>query len=179
MLNPQNPGRPQNNQAFPNPFGPGNFPMNVGPNRPMNAGPNAWLNQGNNRPLFCIPPERTGELRLASVCLDYGHPGPRPAIAYQLRPIEEVASKAEVQELCRMLGRGEVTQGVAQAAAWHLANDLSWKQLARQRAPGVLDFGKPMFSPRDMADARSAVETAMAAAKDRDKAADARSLTSR
>jgi hypothetical protein len=180
MGNPQNPQRPQNNQAFPNPFGQRpNFPMNVGPNRPVNAGPNGRPNLGNNQPLFCIPPEKTGQLRLASVCLDHGHPDPKPTIAYELRPIEEIASQAEVQELCRMLGRGEVTQGVAQAAAWHLANDLTWKKLARQRAPGFAGLGKPLFSSRDLADARSAVDKATAAVQDRDKVADPQSLTSR
>ena len=78
-----------------------------------------------------------------------------------------------------MLGRGEVTQGVAQAAAWHLANDLNWKQLARQRAPGFAGFGKLLFSSWDLADARGAVDKATAAVQEREKAADARSITSR
>ena len=170
-------GRQQNTQPFFNPLGPGlNFPTGVGPNWPASGRPNRWPNQGPNRPIFSIPAEKTGQLRLASVCLDYGHPDPKPTIPYELRPMETVAKGAEVQEICRMLGRGELTQHVAQAAAWHLSNDLSWTQLARKRAPGPTGLGRPLFTRRDLVDAQRAVEKATVATQDRQQA-DRRSLS--
>ncbi len=38
----------------------------------------------------------------------------------------------EVIELCKMLGHGQIDQSAAQAAAWHLTDDLSWQQLANK-----------------------------------------------
>ncbi|MCA9132843.1 MAG: hypothetical protein KDA45_06800, partial [Planctomycetales bacterium] len=37
-----------------------------------------------------------------------------------------------VNKLCTLLGYGQVQQNTAQAAAWHLANGLSWEQLAHK-----------------------------------------------
>ena len=80
--------------------------MNIGPNRPVNAGPNGWLNPGNDRPLFCIPPEKTGQLRLASVCLDHGHPDPKPTMAYELLPIEKLAPRRRSRSFAGCLAAG-------------------------------------------------------------------------
>jgi hypothetical protein len=48
---------------------------------------------------------------------------------------------------------------VAQAASWHLANDLSWEQIAglvRRRPAGL---SEPIFRPEDVRRARSLVES--------------------
>jgi hypothetical protein len=80
---------------------------------------------------------------------------------YELRPIESVTDKAEVAELCRMLGRGQLGQRAAQAGAWHLANGMSWEQLAglkRKIAMGrIAEF---YFTAEDLAAGKKAVEAA-------------------
>ena len=58
---------------------------------------------------------------------------------YELRPIESFTDKAEVVELCKMIGRGEIPQNAAQAAAWHIANGLSWEQLLHKDRVKHLD----------------------------------------
>jgi hypothetical protein len=77
-----------------------------------------------------VAAEKVAKTRVETVCLEHGKPDPNPHIEYELRPIDVLATKPEVVELCAMLGRGEMPQNAAQAAAWHLNNDLSWDELA-------------------------------------------------
>jgi len=51
-------------------------------------------------------------------------------VPYEMKPLESFTDKPDVIALCNMFGRGEIDQEAAQAAAWHLANDLSWQELA-------------------------------------------------
>ena len=106
-------------------------------------------------PLFNLPPEKVGRLRLRSVCLEHGKPDPKPLIKYQIKPIDEVTEKPEVVEVCAMLGRGEIPQRIAQLAAWHLNNDVSWQQLAQIRPVFVK---KPTYSQKELAAAKKVVK---------------------
>ena len=116
--------------------------------------------QGPGVGLWNIAPEKVGQWRLPAVCLEHGRPEPRPAVAYEVRPIESVAPKPEVAQLCAMLARGEVSHAAAQAAAWNLNNGLSWDELKSKRL--MLPFGvtRPFFQARELADAKKAVERA-------------------
>lgn len=161
-----------NNNAGPQNIGMG-FPQNMN-NNPMNNlfnMPNNPGGRGQNQmfgPLFNIAPENVAQFRLECVCLDHGNPDPRPKIPYQLKPLEAVSEKAEVRELCAMLGRGEVGQRAAQAAAWHLANGMSWEQLKAKEVTLALGrIREPFFSPKQLAAAKKAVEQAAKLVKDR------------
>jgi hypothetical protein len=77
-----------------------------------------------------IAPKKTRKLTARTVCLEHGKPDPNPRIAYRMIPIEEFTDNVKVAELCRQLGRGEIAQKTAQAAAWHFANGLTWEKLA-------------------------------------------------
>lgn len=132
QLFPNDPAPAQNSSSVPqrvgigNPFGQQN-PMQMGPN--MQGGP--MMNPG-NQPFFapfCIAPEKVAQLRLPTVCLDYGHPDPRPAMRYRLVPITEVGEPKELELLCRRLGYDPESQRVAQAAAWHYCDEKSWEEL--------------------------------------------------
>lgn len=145
---------PQGNQMF-------NMPM-----RRNRLGP------GQN-PMFApfnVAPEGVAQLRLPSVCLDPGKPDPRPAMAYQLKPIEAVTDKAEVHQLCRMLARGQLRQRAAQAAAWHLNNRMSWEALARLRIQVAMGrISRPLFTRRDLVEGKKAADAAGQLAKGRTK----------
>ena len=118
---------------------------------------------------FNVAPEKTARLTLPSVCLEHGKKEPRSSMAYTIKPIDAVTEKAEAHEICRMLGRGEIDQRVAQAAAWHLANEISWDALAAKRIR-VLAYGhKPYFLPGQLAQAKDAVGKAYAAAARRER----------
>ncbi len=117
-------------------------------------------------PMFNLPPEKVCRLKLRSVCLEHGKPDPKPLIKYQIKPIDEVTEKPEVVEVCAMLGRGEVSQRIAQLAAWHLNNDMSWQQLAKIRPVFVKT---PTYSKKELAAAKKVVEKAARRIKKRSK----------
>jgi hypothetical protein len=120
---------------------------------------------------FNVAPEGVAQLRLPSVCLDPGKPDPRPAMAYQLKPIEAVTDKVEVHAVCRMLGRGQLRQRAAQAAAWHLNNQMSWEALARLRIQVAMGrITRPLFTRRDLVEGKHAADRAVQLAKGRKKA---------
>jgi hypothetical protein len=81
---------------------------------------------------FNVGPDRVARIKVQTVCLEHGKEDPNPRVPYALRPIESFTQKPELIELCAMLGRGEIDQVSAQAAAWHLSDNLSWQQLAEK-----------------------------------------------
>jgi len=51
---------------------------------------------------------------------------------YKIVPLEELNPDPRVRDLCAVLGQGKVAQNTAQAAAWHIANRMSWDELAHK-----------------------------------------------
>ena len=116
-----------------------------------------------------VPPEKLGQLKLTTVCLEHGKPEPRPAMKYQIVPIAQYTDKAEVQELCRMVGTGALAQRVAQAAAWNLANGISWQELAAKQLRFANGARRPYFSPQEIqAGMQAATMATQLAEKNRD-----------
>ena len=103
---------------------------------------------------FNLPPDSTKKIKLATVCLEHGKQDPNPRLAYDLVPIEQVTHDGQVIELCAMLGRGEIDQVSAQAAAWHLANGLSWLELANKVKVRHLNGASELFFSRRTCSAR-------------------------
>jgi len=132
-------------------------------NQQGNNQPGNNRQQGNNRqPMFGfnVTPEKEGRFKMTAACLEHGKGNPRPAHPYELKRLETVTAKAEVHELCRMLGSGEIGQRTTQVAAWHLNNDMSWDELRDLR--GEIAFGritKPYFTRNELAAGKEAVET--------------------
>jgi hypothetical protein len=79
-----------------------------------------------------IEPGRVRKVKVATVCLEHGKKDPNPRIKYDIVPIENFTRNTQVIELCRMLGSGKLDQMSAQAAAWHLTDNLSWQQLVQK-----------------------------------------------
>jgi hypothetical protein len=79
---------------------------------------------------FNIEPEKVGKIKVETMCLEHGKDDPSPRMKYEIRPLETLNKDPRVAVLCKMLAHGEVPQNAAQAAAWHLANGLTWKELA-------------------------------------------------
>jgi hypothetical protein len=101
---------------------------------------------------FNVEPEKVGRIKVATMCLEHGKDDPNPRMKYEIRPIDALTKDTRVVELCKMLGRGEVPQNAAQAAAWHLANGLSWQELAvkdRYRSQ-FTGQSQRFFSPLEM-----------------------------
>ncbi len=111
---------------------------------------------------FNVPPEKVVKTKVTTVCLEHGKSEPRPAMKYQIKPIEQFTGKPEVRELLRMLGSKMMPQRVAQAAAWHLASDMSWQELASKELRRAFGVRTPYFSRQEI---RAAMQVTAAAAK--------------
>ncbi|MBN2293064.1 MAG: hypothetical protein JXM70_11600 [Pirellulales bacterium] len=154
--------QPGQMQQIGGPFqGPGNPVGNNGPL--MNIGnPNAQpLRPGGPMfgPVFNIAPENIGHMKLDTVCLDHGKPNPRPKAKYEIRPVEQVCQKSAVVELLRMMSDPKVDRQAAQAAAWHLNNGKTWKQLADMKKNKLLPVD-PFFTKQELAEAQLLVDDA-------------------
>ena len=107
-----------------------------------------------------VAPEKVEHLNVPIVCLEHGKHDPKPTVKYEIRPIEQFTDKAGVREVCGMLGSGTLPQRVAQVAAWHLNNDMSWEQLATKQLRFANGTRRPYFSPNEV---RAAVQLATVA----------------
>ena len=58
---------------------------------------------------------------------------PSPSVPYKLVPADEHLDRPAVVELLKAFGHGDLDHQAAQAAAWHLNNDMSWDELAAQQ----------------------------------------------
>lgn len=102
--------------------------------------------------VFNIGPDAVMKKTLTTVCLEHGKEDPQPRIPYELKPIETFTKDAKVVEVLGMLGRGEVSQEVAQAASWHLTDNLSWQELAEKIGSEHLDGStEPFFTHEQVA----------------------------
>ncbi|MSR58348.1 MAG: hypothetical protein EXS05_11840 [Planctomycetaceae bacterium] len=118
---------------------------------------------------FSIPPEKTVQLPLTTVCLNHGKPDPRPHLTYKLVPIEVYTNDPVLQELVTMVGTGKLDRSSAQAAAWHLTDNMSWDQLAAKKIRHVGGVPpEPYFQHNQLAAARQLVSRAQERAKERE-----------
>ncbi len=116
--------------------------------------------QGNGMGFMRIAPEKSRKLTARTVCLEHGKPDPNPRIAYRMIPLDKFTDNDKVALLCRQLGRGELGQKTAQAAAWHLASGLSWEQIAginriESKYLGNIKF----FQPQELTRAKEFVKS--------------------
>jgi hypothetical protein len=75
---------------------------------------------------------KTRKVSVATVCLEHGKHDPNPRMKYKIVRLSEVNASPVVDELCKALANGKVSQNVAQAAAWHVANGLTWQELVQK-----------------------------------------------
>ena len=97
-----------------------------------------------------ISPEQVAKLKFPTVCLEHGKKDPRPGIPYEIKPLETVTTKPGVREVVASLGSKGMTQRAAQAAVWHLANDMSWQQLTNKRIEHLNGTSELWFHPSEV-----------------------------
>jgi len=114
-----------------------------------------------------VKPEAVGDVKVPIVCLEHGKKDPRPHVPYAIKPIAEFTDKAEVHELCRLIGTGRLDQRAAQAAAWHFTNGMSWQELAAKQLRYANGTTSPYFSPAEIRSAMDIASTAIRMAKER------------
>ncbi|MDA9858633.1 hypothetical protein N9D23_10990 [Rubripirellula sp.] len=116
-----------------------------------------------------VAPERVRKVAVTTVCLEHGKPDPNPKMAYKMIPLSEFTSNAEVRVVCEALGHGQITQNTAQAAAWHLMDDMSWRELAaKNRVESKYTGNIRWFSPIELQTAVAVVREASRIAERRE-----------
>ena len=68
-----------------------------------------------------------------------------------------------------MLGNGKIGQNAAQAAAWHLSNDMGWDQLGGLRVLVSSYRSRTYFSRKDVEAGKQAAAEALKTAEERKK----------
>jgi hypothetical protein len=105
---------------------------------------------GGGMGMMNIPAEKVAQFKVATVCLEHGKREPRSSTPYQIKPIEAVSTKPEIKELLSAFGKRHLNQRATQAAAWHLANDMTWEQLLNKQIEHLNGTSEPWFSPAEI-----------------------------
>ena len=119
-----------------------------------------FFNPNNMNNVFNIAPEQVRTIEVRCLCLEQGKPNPRSAVKYELVKLSEVNDDPRLAEVLRANARGEVTQEVAQAAAWHIANEMSWDELAGLTQRIALNASRPWFHAQQLQQAKRLVDGA-------------------
>ena len=100
--------------------------------------------------MFSVLPEQVGQFKVATVCLEHGKKEPRPSIPYEIVKIEEISTDPAVKELLTVFGKNRLSQRATQAAAWHLANGMSWQELATKRIVHINGTSESWFNREEI-----------------------------
>src|SRR5258708_28569231 len=116
---------------------------------------------GNNpgKGIFSVPPQKTVQVPLKTLCLAHGRPEPRSRMKYQLVKLEDYTNDPALQEALKLYAAGEADVQTAQAAVWHLTDKMSWEDLrAKQidRLGGVESLS--YFSQKEVDGAETLIE---------------------
>jgi hypothetical protein len=117
---------------------------------------------------FSIPPEKTVLVPYGSVCLEHGKADPHPRSEYKLVRMEDFTEDATLQELIKLVGTGRIAPEIAQPAAWHIANKMSWQELAALKYDRVGAPDTPQYSSAQLFKAQELVSLAVGKAKERE-----------
>ncbi|QGJ70292.1 Hypothetical protein PBC10988_19870 [Planctomycetales bacterium 10988] len=99
---------------------------------------------------FSLPPEKTMDIKVGMVCLEHGKKDPRPAVPYEIKPIETFTQDENLIELLRMYATGRISYSIAQATAWHFSDGMSWQELAAKTIKRLNGFHEPYFNPQEI-----------------------------
>jgi hypothetical protein len=119
--------------------------------------------------VLSLLPKKAAQFNVPMVCLEYEKPGPDPGDAYEIKPVESFTTKAGVAALCEMLGNGKIGQNAAQAAAWHLNNDMGWDRVSALRVLVSGYRSRTYFSRKEVEAGKQAAAEALKTAKERKK----------
>lgn len=114
-----------------------------------------------------VPSEKIIQIPFTSVCMNHGKPSPKAHMTYKLVPTETYTKDTVLQELLAGIATGTLNRKVAQAAAWHLTDDMSWEQLAAKSIKRIGGLGnEPYFTRQEILAAMSLVSAAEAKARE-------------
>lgn len=109
---------------------------------------------------FNVPAEKTRKLSVPLVCLEHGKREPRPAVPYELKPLDQFSSDPVLKQLLVTFGKGSVNQRAVQAATWHLTDSMSWRDLANKHIERLGGADEPYFTAEELRAATELVASA-------------------
>lgn len=115
---------------------------------------------GGQQNFFSIPVNTVAKVPVSMVCLEHGKKSPSQRLHYTVVRPEKYTSDVRVHEICKMVGTGQLDRQSAQAAAWHIANNMSWAELANKKYNNVGSPDTPYFSQDQLMAAQSIVAAA-------------------
>jgi hypothetical protein len=111
------------------------------------GGGGGGMGGGGGGGMFSIPAEDTAKIDVKTVCLDHGLRNPSSSKPYKIVPADSHVKDPAVVELLKAYGRGELEEGAAQAAAWHLNSKMPWEALASKLTGTVRNVNRsPYFN---------------------------------
>lgn len=115
---------------------------------------------------FSIPPETVARVPYNSVCLEHGKAEPNSRMTYQVIPVEQFSNDERLMPLLKIVANGKVSPQAAQAAAWHMTNEMSWNDLASKSRTDLRTLhSEPYFNAQTLNEAKSIVARAMTEAR--------------
>ncbi len=117
--------------------------------------------------MFSIPPEHTAKIPFHSVCLEHGKTDPDATMNYTVIPVTQYSNNPDLGALLSMIAKNTIDSQVAQAAAWNLASNLSWQDLANKHSPEVGFTDQLYFSSQALYQAQQLVVEARGLARER------------
>lgn len=124
--------------------------------------------RANANGFFSVPADKIVRVPYRSVCLEHGKPDPTPRMTYRIGKVEEFSDDPVLAETLKMVATGEHDTQAGQAAAWHVANKLSWKQLGDKTIPHIGRPATRYFSAETLDRAKRFHETAIIRAKEQE-----------
>ena len=99
------------------------------------------------------------QIQVPCFCLEFGKPDPNRRIPYQMVELQDLNNRPAIQELLDRFSKGDLDQRIAQLAAWHIANGVSWQTLAQIKLPRSNGRGGGSVSPQELFSARQLSES--------------------
>ncbi len=107
--------------------------------------------------MFSIPAEHTAKIPFHSVCLEHGKTDPDVTTNYKLVPVSQYTDNEQLAALLTLVAKSAVDPQVAQAAAWHLSNKMSWQELAAKQSTEIGSTDLPYFTQQTLFQAQQLV----------------------
>jgi hypothetical protein len=136
------------------------FGFGQGPGGGGNRGQQGGGNPFQGQAFFSIPAEKVVMLSEKGLCLNHGRPNPKPKLTYKLVPLDTVNDSPVLADVIRSHAAGSVATPVAQAAAWHVANNLTWRELETKMIDHLGRPDSPYFTRAQVDAARKVIEQA-------------------
>ena len=140
-----------------------------GNNGMLNGNGNGFANNngvGNGNGFFSVPPQKTVQVSLKTVCLAHGKPDPRQRMKYQLVKLEDYSSDSVLHETLKLFASGAFETETAQAAVWHLTDKMSWNDLKAKQIERIGLEPVPYFNEKHVEAAQKLVDEARELAKE-------------